>query len=169
MMLEGFLSVTSINPSIRRVIMAGSNFSSPSEQCGSLGHSVKATITRRYTAASVSQHREQARSALQEGCPEAGVSVAFTVRAMDAGAVLAQHRRPMPPDTQAPHLLAELFDEGAQLLLEHLPKVWTGEAATLATPQVHRGPPPHIMFSARSDFVSTLLSATTTAATDKSL
>ena len=63
------------------------------------------------------------------------MSVAFTVRAMDAGPVLAQYSRPMPPNTQAPQLLAELFDAGTELLLERLPQVWSGEAATLATPQ----------------------------------
>ena len=63
------------------------------------------------------------------------MSVAFTVRAMDAGPVLAQYSRPMPPNTQAPQLLTELFDAGTDLLLERLPQVWSGEAATLAHPQ----------------------------------
>ena len=67
---------------------------------------------------------------------ETGVSVAFTVRAMDAGPVLAKERVPVDGAVQAPELLSDLFRRGAALLLRHLPDVWAGRAAELATPQV---------------------------------
>jgi methionyl-tRNA formyltransferase len=68
---------------------------------------------------------------------ETGVSVAFTVRAMDAGPVLAQERVPVDDAVQAPQLLAELFQRGTSLLLSRLPDVWSGQAALSALPQVH--------------------------------
>lgn len=73
--------------------------------------------------------------ALQDGCTESGVSVAFTVRAMDAGPILAQEKVQIDPDIQSPQLLEELFSRGTRLLLRSLPQVWTGEAAELAVPQ----------------------------------
>ena len=72
---------------------------------------------------------------MQDGCSETGVSVAFTVRAMDAGPVLAQASVPMDADIQAPELLRQLFSLGTRLLIERLPQVWSGEAAALAIPQ----------------------------------
>ena len=65
-----------------------------------------------------------------------GVSVAFTVRAMDAGPILAQERVPVDSAIQAPELLQELFARGTQLLLDHLPFVWDGRAAEQAQAQV---------------------------------
>lgn len=64
-----------------------------------------------------------------------GVSVAYTVLRCDAGPVLAQQQRPLDHDTQAPQLLEELFETGAQLLISCLPDVWTGAAAARAWPQ----------------------------------
>lgn len=72
----------------------------------------------------------------QDGVRETGVTVAFTVRAMDAGPVLAQERVPVDDEVQAPQLLADLFRRGTELLLTRLPDVWSGRAAELATPQV---------------------------------
>ena len=40
--------------------------------------------------------------------------MAFTVRAMDAGPVVARERVLVPPDVQAPQLLSDLFDRGAR-------------------------------------------------------
>ena len=51
---------------------------------------------------------------LQDGVGETGVSVAFTVRAMDAGPVLAQERVVVDADVQAPELLHELFRRGTR-------------------------------------------------------
>ncbi len=73
---------------------------------------------------------------LQDGVRETGVTVAFTVRAMDAGPVLAQERVAVDEDIQAPELLADLFKRGSDLLLSRLPDVWSGVAAQQATPQV---------------------------------
>lgn len=72
----------------------------------------------------------------QDGVSETGVSVAFTVRAMDAGPVLAQERVTVDEHIQAPELLADLFSRGTALLLSQLPEVWRGRAAQLAIPQV---------------------------------
>ena len=52
--------------------------------------------------------------ALQAGDAETGVSVAFTVCAMDAGPVLAQERISVDPNMQAPQLLQDLFDRGTR-------------------------------------------------------
>ena len=73
----------------------------------------------------------------QEGVTETGVSVAFTVRAMDAGPVLAQEPVQVDDSIQAPELLADLFQRGAQLLLQQLPAVAQGAARDDAVPQVH--------------------------------
>ena len=51
---------------------------------------------------------------VQEGVAETGVSVAFTVRAMDAGPVLAQARVRINTDVQAPELLRDLFQRGTR-------------------------------------------------------
>ena len=45
---------------------------------------------------------------------ETGVSVAFTVRAMDAGPVLAQERVGVDAEVQAPELLQDLFSRGTR-------------------------------------------------------
>ena len=45
---------------------------------------------------------------------ETGVSVAFTVRAMDAGPVLAQERVGVDANVQAPELLRDLFNRGTR-------------------------------------------------------
>lgn len=54
------------------------------------------------------------------------MSVAFTVRAMDAGPVLAREAVAVCADVQAPELLHDLFERGTRLLLQHLPNVWSG-------------------------------------------
>jgi methionyl-tRNA formyltransferase len=51
---------------------------------------------------------------VQAGDSETGVSVAFTVRAMDAGPVLATERIAVDPDVQAPQLLEDLFERGCR-------------------------------------------------------
>ncbi|KAK9908428.1 hypothetical protein WJX75_007688 [Coccomyxa subellipsoidea] len=73
--------------------------------------------------------------ALQDGVRETGVTVAFTVRAMDAGPVLAQERVEVDDEIQAPELLADLFRRGTELLLTRLPDVWSGAAVQQAIPQ----------------------------------
>lgn len=73
---------------------------------------------------------------VQNGERKTGVSVAFTVRACDAGPVLAQQSRQIDDVIQAPELLQELFQQGTELLLINLPHVWTGQAGQQAQPQV---------------------------------
>lgn len=73
--------------------------------------------------------------ALEAGDPVTGVSVAFTVRACDAGPVLAQEQLPLSGDEQAPELLRTLFAAGTELLVRSLPQVWNGTAAGAAVPQ----------------------------------
>ena len=72
-----------------------------------------------------------------------GVSVAYTVLEMDAGPVVRRVERPLDGSEKHVDLLRELFATGAEALLEALPSVWTGEAATLATPQAAFGEPTH--------------------------
>ena len=72
---------------------------------------------------------------LQAGDSETGVSLAFTVLACDAGPVLAQRRVPLDGDEQTPELLQRLFSEGAEMLVEALPRVWTAAAAAEAAAQ----------------------------------
>ena len=62
--------------------------------------------------------------------------MAFTVRAMDAGPVLAQQPFAVDGSVQAPELLHTLFDIGTDLLLKQLPIVWEGQARDQANPQV---------------------------------
>ena len=73
---------------------------------------------------------------VQDSVKETGVSVAFTVRAMDAGPVLAQERVAVGEAVQAPELLEDLFRLGAKLLIRHLPAVFDGRAQQQAIPQV---------------------------------
>eukprot|EP01025_Chloroclados_australasicus_P042215 TRINITY_DN44935_c0_g1_i1.p1 TRINITY_DN44935_c0_g1~~TRINITY_DN44935_c0_g1_i1.p1 ORF type:complete len:262 (-),score=31.15 TRINITY_DN44935_c0_g1_i1:67-828(-) len=72
---------------------------------------------------------------LENGDQEAGVSVAFTVLACDAGPILAQEKRSLTGNEQAPELLEDLFQLGTDLLVSKLPLVWSGEAAAAAAPQ----------------------------------
>ncbi|CAL5230019.1 g13462 [Coccomyxa viridis] len=73
--------------------------------------------------------------ALQDGVAETGVSVAFTVRAMDAGPILAQEHVTVDDAIQAPELLDDLFRRGTELLIRNLPLVWDGRARHQALPQ----------------------------------
>ena len=85
------------------------------------------------TTALTSPHLSPACS--QDGVSESGVSLAFTVRAMDAGAIIAQQRVAVGPTVKAPQLLLDLFTIGTSLLLHHLPSILDGSAALRATPQ----------------------------------
>ena len=67
---------------------------------------------------------------LENGDAVTGVTVAFTVLAMDAGPVLRQVERPLGGDERAPELLLELFELGSAQLLEALPSVWDGSCGS---------------------------------------
>jgi hypothetical protein len=49
---------------------------------------------------------------LQDGVKETGVSVAYTVRAMDSGPIIASGHMDVDPDIKAPELLSLLFKKG---------------------------------------------------------
>ena len=72
---------------------------------------------------------------LEAGDPITGVTVAFTVLAMDAGPVLRQVERKLGGDEQAPELLLEMFEAGTEQLLEALPSVWDGSCEAALRPQ----------------------------------
>ncbi|KAF3522329.1 hypothetical protein F2Q69_00050873 [Brassica cretica] len=73
--------------------------------------------------------------ALQDGVEETGVSLAFTVRKLDAGAVIASKRFQVDEQIKAPELLSLLFSEGSKLLIRELPSIFDGSAKSKAVPQ----------------------------------
>ncbi|KAI6691127.1 hypothetical protein NL676_027955 [Syzygium grande] len=73
--------------------------------------------------------------AIQDGVQETGVSLAFTVRALDAGPVIASKRREVDDRIKAPDLLDLLFSEGSKLLIRELPSLLDGSAQAKAKPQ----------------------------------
>lgn len=73
--------------------------------------------------------------ALQDGAKETGVSLAFTVRALDAGPVIAYETMEVDDQIKAPDLLALLFLEGSKLLIHELPSILHGSARLKAQPQ----------------------------------
>ncbi|MBA0674362.1 hypothetical protein Goari_015965, partial [Gossypium aridum] len=82
--------------------------------------------------------------ALQDGVKETGVSLAFTVRALDAGPVIARERVEVDDQIKATDLLALLFSEGvpimlfddrSKLLICKLPSIFDGSAKVNAEPQ----------------------------------
>ncbi|XP_076920328.1 uncharacterized protein LOC143581421 [Bidens hawaiensis] len=73
--------------------------------------------------------------ALQDGVKETGVSLAFTVRALDAGPIIACEKMEIDDNIKAPELLDLLFAQGSKLLLQELPSIFDGSASTKAKPQ----------------------------------
>lgn len=73
--------------------------------------------------------------ALQDGVRETGVSLAFTVRALDAGPVIASEKMEIDDHIKAPDLLALLFSKGSKLLIHQLPYIFDGSAKLKAQPQ----------------------------------
>ncbi|XP_060672403.1 uncharacterized protein LOC107416264 [Ziziphus jujuba] len=73
--------------------------------------------------------------ALQDGVKETGVSLAFTVRKLDAGPVIASQKLEIDDQIKAPDLLALLFSEGSKLLVRELPSIFDGSAKVKAEPQ----------------------------------
>lgn len=65
---------------------------------------------------------------LEAGDTETGVSILRTVLEMDAGPILGVKKRSLDGSEQTPQLLGELFDEGADLLLEVLDDVLQNKA-----------------------------------------
>ncbi|KAI3431953.1 uncharacterized protein J3R85_007836 [Psidium guajava] len=73
--------------------------------------------------------------AIQDGVKETGVSLAFTVRALDAGPMIASQRWEVDDQIKAPDLLDLLFSEGSKLLIRELPSLLDGSAQAKAKPQ----------------------------------
>uniref|UniRef100_A0A383VFK5 Methionyl-tRNA formyltransferase, mitochondrial n=1 Tax=Tetradesmus obliquus TaxID=3088 RepID=A0A383VFK5_TETOB len=73
--------------------------------------------------------------AVQDGAATTGVSVAFTVLKCDAGPIFLQETAAVPEDEQAPEMLDRLFKQGAQLLVNNMERVWSGEAKQVASQQ----------------------------------
>ncbi|XP_071731291.1 uncharacterized protein [Rutidosis leptorrhynchoides] len=73
--------------------------------------------------------------ALQDGVKESGVSLAFTVRALDAGPIIAFQKWDIDDHIKAPELLDLLFAKGSELLLQQLPSIFDGSARTKAREQ----------------------------------
>ncbi|KAF8407697.1 hypothetical protein HHK36_006832 [Tetracentron sinense] len=73
--------------------------------------------------------------ALQDGVKETGVSLAFTVRSLDSGPVIACERLEVDDHIKAPELLALLFDQGSKLLVHELPSIFDGSARMKAQAQ----------------------------------
>ncbi|XP_039021850.1 methionyl-tRNA formyltransferase-like [Hibiscus syriacus] len=77
----------------------------------------------------------------QDGVKETGVSLAFTVRALDAGPVIDREKVEVDDKIKAPDLLALLFSEGAsiysrsKLLVHKLPSIFDGSPKVNAEPQ----------------------------------
>ena len=72
---------------------------------------------------------------LENGDAVTGVSLAFTVLKCDAGPVLAHQEQQLEGNEQAPEVLQALFEMGSKLLVQQLPRVWSGEAEQAAQPQ----------------------------------
>ncbi|CAK9150647.1 unnamed protein product [Ilex paraguariensis] len=73
--------------------------------------------------------------ALQDGVKETGVSLAFTVRQLDAGPVIACERVQVDDQIKAPDLLDSLFARGSNLLIRELPSIFDGSARVQAQAQ----------------------------------
>lgn len=73
--------------------------------------------------------------ALQDGVQVTGVSLAFTVRALDAGPIIAYEKMEIDDLIKAPELLDLLFSQGSKLLLQELPSIFNGSARKNAQEQ----------------------------------
>ncbi|KAL0450056.1 UNVERIFIED_CONTAM: Methionyl-tRNA formyltransferase [Sesamum latifolium] len=73
--------------------------------------------------------------ALQDGVRETGVSLAYTVRQLDAGPVIACEKVEIDDYIKAPELLELLFARGSELLIRELPSIFDGSAKAKALAQ----------------------------------
>ncbi|KAK6152849.1 hypothetical protein DH2020_012488 [Rehmannia glutinosa] len=73
--------------------------------------------------------------ALEDGVKETGVSVAYTVRQLDAGPVIACEKVEIDDQIKAPELLELLFGQGSKVLIRELPSILDGSAKSKALPQ----------------------------------
>ncbi|XP_073060551.1 uncharacterized protein [Primulina eburnea] len=75
------------------------------------------------------------RALQQDGIRETGVSLAYTVRQMDAGPVISCENVVVNDQIKAPELLDLLFAQGSKLLIRELPSIFDGSAKTKALAQ----------------------------------
>ncbi|KAL2603239.1 hypothetical protein R1flu_008804 [Riccia fluitans] len=75
--------------------------------------------------------------AIQDGVKVSGVTIAYTVRALDAGPIIAAEKYEVDPNITAPELLRTLFKKGSDLLLREMPFVLDGTAKEKAQEQDH--------------------------------
>lgn len=73
--------------------------------------------------------------ALQDGIRETGVSLAYTVRQMDAGPIISCENVAVNDQIKAPELLDLLFAQGSKLLIRALPSILDGSAKRKALAQ----------------------------------
>lgn len=73
--------------------------------------------------------------ALQDGVKVTGVSLAYTVRALDAGPVISHEKLEIDEYVMAPDLLTKLFGIGTDLLIRELPFIFDGSAKLKAKAQ----------------------------------
>ncbi|XP_022862601.1 uncharacterized protein LOC111382795 isoform X2 [Olea europaea var. sylvestris] len=73
--------------------------------------------------------------ALQDGVTETGVSLAYTVRQLDAGPVISYEKVEIDDQIKAPDLLELLFARGSKLLIHELPSILDGSARSKAQVQ----------------------------------
>lgn len=76
--------------------------------------------------------------ALEHGMHNTGVSLAYTVRKMDAGPVIAQSEVQLHFDDDTPSAMQKLFHSGGDLLLAHMEHIVTGKAREYAAEQDER-------------------------------
>jgi methionyl-tRNA formyltransferase len=72
---------------------------------------------------------------LEAGDPISGVSLLFTVQKMDAGPIISQHQVVLSGTEKAPEFLDNMFAVGANLLLESLPAIFSGDVIGQMTEQ----------------------------------
>lgn len=65
---------------------------------------------------------------IENGDQKTGVSILFSVAAMDAGPILAQEEFPLNDQIKSPELLDILFEKGAKLLVKALPNYFEGSS-----------------------------------------
>ncbi|EFJ26134.1 hypothetical protein SELMODRAFT_173020 [Selaginella moellendorffii] len=75
--------------------------------------------------------------AIQDGVKVTGVSVAYTVRALDSGPVVASESVEVDENIKAPELQDLLFSKGTCLLLREMPHLLDGTGRSRATEQDH--------------------------------
>ncbi|KAJ7540247.1 hypothetical protein O6H91_10G006500 [Diphasiastrum complanatum] len=75
--------------------------------------------------------------AIQDGVKVTGVTIAYTVRSLDSGPIIAWESLEVDSDIKAPKLQSLLFAKGTRLLLRELPSILDGLAVQSSKEQDH--------------------------------